>query len=614
MESLANRARLFGPAAAVATNRHLRLSNRLPSPAGNLLSRNSAMNRNSLLAAALVLASASPGAAQAPGLHVESCTVAGGVARCGTLEVWENRAARSGRKIPIRFVVLPATGTASRDPVVPLSGGPGQATIEGAPSVADELRDLRDTRDILLVDVRGTGESNLLHCHMYGPAAADFMGAFYPADRARRCAEEWRGKADLSQYTTDASVDDLDDLRAALGYDRLNLYGTSYGTRAALVYMRRHPQHVRSAVLHGVLPTDAAMPLHIAADAQRAMDGVLGECARDAACNAAYPAPGDDLRTVVARLARGPAEVSVADPESGEPVPISLSRDVFVEGLRYMTYTTGWASLIPAVLQQAARGDLGPAAEQALFSRREIVNDGSHGIYLSITCAEDVPFFTAEEGRRMAEGSYLGDYRVRDQKAACAAWPVRPVNRAFLQPVRSDAPVLALTGQWDPITPPSAGEQALRTLPNGRQIVVPSGGHGFSGLEGVRGCIPNLIVQFIRTADAKGLDASCVQAIHRGPFPTRALATTPVAMSAQELAPFAGVYRGDGGPQMEAKVENGRLHLLLGGRNFALVPVGDDRFRLLGAGFIYAVFTRDGGAVKSMYLDDGGPPNVLVRQ
>ncbi|HKP75804.1 MAG TPA: alpha/beta hydrolase, partial [Longimicrobiaceae bacterium] len=512
----------------------------------------------------------------------------------------------SGRMIAIRFAVIPATGTAARDPVVPIPGGPGSGTIEQAGGFADELRELRETRDILLVDLRGTGGSNLLECEMYGPALADYLGAFYPAERVRRCAERWRDRADVSQYNNDASADDLDEVRAALGYERLNLYGTSAGTRTALVYMRRHPDRVRSAVLHGVVPTDAAMPLHTAPDAQRAMDGVLADCAREPACNAAFPALADDLRVVVARLARGPVEVTVSDPVSGEPVRMPLSRDLFAEGVRYMTYGGSTAALIPAVLHQAARGDLGPAAEEALFGRRQIVDSGSHGVYLSFTCAEDVPFVDAAEAVRLAEGTFLGGYRVRDQKAACAAWPVRPVPRAFLEPVRSDAPVLVLTGEWDPATPPSAGEEALRTLPNGRHVVVPSGAHSFDGLVGVGGCITPLIVRFIRTAAAKGLDDSCVRAIHRPPFPTRLLPVAPIAVDPAELARLAGTYRAESGFQVEAHVDGGRLRLRVPQRDFVLIPVGPGQFRLLGFPFVYARFGRTGDAVTSLELIEGG--------
>ncbi|HEX8213439.1 MAG TPA: alpha/beta fold hydrolase [Longimicrobium sp.] len=566
-------------------------------------------------ALAAVFAFAAPLSAQTNDLRVEPCDVPGaGAARCGTLQVWENRAARSGRKIPIRFIVLPATGAATRDPVVPIAGGPGQATRDLAARVADELRELRDTRDILLVDARGTGGSNKLRCSLYGPSLAEYLGDFYPADRVRRCAAEWSGKADLGAYTTDNMAEDLDELRAALRYERLNLYGTSYGTRAALVYMRRYPRRVRASILHGVVPTGSRMPSHIAADAQRAIDGVLGECERDAACNAAYPDLKNKLRTVVERLAREPVEVTVSDPRSGEPVRLTLTRNLFSEGLRYMTYVASAASLVPAVIHQASRGDFGPAAEQALFGRRFIIDEGSHGLYLSVTCAEDLPFFEEAEAVREAQATFLGDYRVRNQKAACAAWPVRPVERSYLEPVRSDVPVLALTGQWDPATPPAQGDEAIRNLPNGRHIVVPSAGHGFDGLQGTRGCLGPLLVAFIRTADAKGLDASCVASIRRPPFPVRALATTPIAMPPAELERFTGAYTGEHGLRMEMRVRDGQLRAFFPGRETGMVAVGAATFRLLGVPHRSFTFHRDGGAVTGFTLEEGGgPPQRFTR-
>lgn len=574
------------------------------------------MRRSTLLAAATLGLAAPLTGQTTPGLRVEPCDVPGvGAARCGTLQVWENRAARTGRKIPIRFIVIPATGTATKDPIVPIAGGPGQAATDDAAGVADELKALRDTRDILLVDARGTGGSNKLGCALYGPSLDEYLGDFYPADRVRRCAAEWSRKAELGAYTTDNMADDLDELRAALGYERLNLYGISYGTRAALVYMRRHPQRVRASILHGVVPTDVRMPSHTAPDAQRAIDGIIGECEREPACNAAYPGLQAKLRQVVERLSRAPVEVTVLDPKTGEPAKVTLSRNLFAEGLRYMTYGGSAASLVPAVIHQASRGDFGPAAEQALFGRRFIVNEGSHGLYLSVTCTEDLPFFEEEAAVREAQASFLGDYRVRNQKAACAAWPVRPVDRSFQEPVRSDAPVLALTGQWDPATPPAQGDQAIRTLPNGRHIVIPSAGHGFDGLLGTKDCLTPLLVTFIRTADAKGLDASCVAAIRRPPFPVRTLATTPVAMSAAELEEYTGAFTGEYGFKIEMRVRDGRLRALLPGRDFGMVPVGPATFRLLGVPHLSITFHREGGAVKGFTLEQGGaPPERFTRQ
>lgn len=565
------------------------------------------MRRSVLLTAALLLAPSTHLAAQAPAVALAPCDLPGvGAARCGSLEVWENRQARSGRRLTIHFAVLPATGTATRDPVAIFPGGPGQPTLALAGGLTESVRALRDTRDILLVDLRGTGTSNPLVCRLYGPSTAEFSGPFYPPERVRECARELSGRADLARYTTDDAVDDLDDVRAALGYDRLNLYGTSYGTRTALVYMRRHPAHVRSAILHSVAHTGYRMPGRLAPDAQRMVEAVIGDCERQAECGAAFPGLRDDLRTIVARLDRGPVDVTLIDPGSGGPATLALSRGLFAEGLRYMMYLAGTAALIPTVLHQGARGDLAPAAELALASRRGIVSAMSNGLFLSVTCAEDVPFVDRDEAARAARGTFVGDSRLRDQAAACAEWPARPVDAAFLEPVRSDVPVLVISGQHDPATPPERGDEALRTLPNGRHLVIPGAGHGLGGSVGARECVPRLMVEFIRTADAKALDASCVASIHRPPFRLSPIAATPVSLPEPELAAHAGSFAAPGAPPVEVTMENGRLRLAVQGQTFVLVPVGSEQFRVAGAPQLAVAFAREDGVLKTLTVEGTG--------
>jgi len=565
-----------------------------------------------IIAAALLLASAARAEAQspAPARTETPCTLPGvGAARCGTLPVWENRAARSGRTITLHYAVVPATGAATDDAVVLIAGGPGQAAISLAEPMVDEVRALRDTRDIVVMDARGTGTSNLLHCELYGPGLADFLGGFFPAERVRRCADEWRGKADLARYTTDDAADDLDDLRAALGYGRLNLLGTSYGARTALVYARRHPANVRALVLHGVVHTGIHMPERLAADAERALRGVFADCAAAAACRTAFPAPGDDLRVVLARLDRGAEPVVVADPATGDAATIPFTRDLFAEGLRSMLYTATTSSRIPAVLRQAARGDLSPIAEQTLARRRSLL-ESSAGVYLSVTCAEDVPFIVEHVAAETARGTFMGLSRVRDQRAACEGGPARAVDASFLQPVRSAAPVLAITGQWDPVTPPAQADEALRTLPNGRALVIPSAGHGYSGVTGVRPCIDPIVERFIRTADAKSLDTSCLSTIHRPPFPMDDVPTRPVSIRADSLAPYAGSFASPRAGMIETRVEGGKLHARFQGRDFILVHVGQDQFRVLGAPFVILAFQREGELITGVTVDGAGYTRV----
>jgi pimeloyl-ACP methyl ester carboxylesterase len=477
--------------------------------------------------AAAALAAAAPAAAGAqegvPGLTVEPCAVPGveGPARCGTLEVWENRAAGAGRRIPLRFVVVPATGAGpAREAIAYLAGGPGFPATE-ATWVTEVFAAARGDRDVLLVDQRGTGGSHRLHCALYGPRddAARFTGAFLPAERVPACVAELRQRAELAHYTTDHVADDLDEVRAALGYERLDLFGGSYGTRAALVYMRRHPERARTAILMGTAPTDALAPLHFASDVERALHGVLAECTADPACRAAFRDLHGDLRRSLARFAGGPVAVDVANPATGRPVRIALTRDLYAEGVRYLLYAVPTAGLVPVMIHQAARGDFRPIAEFALERRMNMVDAGSHGVYLAITCAEDVPFIPAGEGERLSAGTFLGDYRLRDQRAACAAWPRAPIDPRYHDPVVSDVPTLLLSGEWDPVTPPRDADRVARYLSRSLHVVVPGGAHGFFGMENAS-CAVGLMNGLVRAGDVAALDTSCVRTMRRPPFRT----------------------------------------------------------------------------------------------
>ena len=454
-------------------------------------------------------------------LVLNDCQIRGlkETAKCGTLQVYENRATKKGRMIGLKIVVLPATSDKREpDPFVYLAGGPGSAATEDAAGLAQAFPKIREHRDMLFVDQRGTGGSNALDCKFYDPAdLQSYFGYYFPLEDVRKCRAELETKADLKLYTTTIAADDLDDVRAALGYERLNLFGGSYGTRAALTYLKRYPQRVRAAVLHGVSPTNHFMPGDFPQQTERALQGVLSECVADKACNEAFPNIKDEAKSVLAQLIKGPVEVEIQKPNSSERVKVKLSRDLAAEAIRYMLYTPAPAGRIPLVIHRAAEGDFAPLAQFALRFRINLVATGSNGMYLSVTCAEDLPWIKPGEGERMAQNTFLGDYRLRQQREACALWPRAEIERDYSQPVRADAPVLILTGEWDPVTPPSNGEYAAKTLPNSLHIVVPHGGHGFGGLEGTD-CIDNLIVEFIERGTAKDLDTSCVKNIRRAAF------------------------------------------------------------------------------------------------
>jgi pimeloyl-ACP methyl ester carboxylesterase len=441
-------------------------------------------------------------------------------AQCGTFEVFENRATRKGRKINLKIIVLRATGPdRSPDPFFYIPGGPGSSATEDAPGVANGFAKILERRDLVFVDQRGTGGSNPLNCSLFNADdPQSYFGHFFPLADVKKCREELERTADLTLYTTTIAMDDLDDVRAALGYDRINLFGGSYGTRAALVYLRQHPEHVRTVVLHGVAPTNQFMPNDFPQANERALLGLVAECAADPACNNAFPNLRAEMKTVLERLMKEPVEVELPGREGTTGVKkVKLSRDLAAEAIRYMLYNPAAANRIPLVLHQAASGNYLPLTQLALNYRQLIVATGSNGMYLSVTCAEDLPWIKPGEADRLAMNTFLGDYRWKQQREACELWPRATIPSDYSKPVTSDAPVLILTGYLDPVTPPANGDAAAKSLSNSLHLVVPSGGHGFNGLEGTD-CLDQIITRFVEQGTTKGLDSSCVKNIRRKGF------------------------------------------------------------------------------------------------
>ena len=452
---------------------------------------------------------------------LNDCEIRGvpGKAKCGTLEVYENRAIRRGRKIALNIVVLPATGDKREpDPFVYFAGGPGGSATEDARGMALAFPQIRRHRDMLFVDQRGTGNSHPLDCTFYDPAdLQSYLGYFFPLEEVRKCREQLEAKADLKLYTTTIAADDMDEVRAALGYERLNLFGGSYGTRAALTYLKRHPKRVRTATLQGVSPADHYLPGDFPLQTERALQGVLSECLADKACREAFPKIKEEAQSVLAELIKGPVEVEVQKPNSSERVKVKLSRDLAAEAVRYMLYGPVAAERVPLVLHLAAQGNYVPLAQAAVRYRRGLVGSGSNGMYLSVTCAEDLPWIKPGEGERMAANTFLGDYRLRQQREACTLWPRAEIERDYPKPVQSDVPVLILTGEWDPVTPPANGDRVAKTLTNSLHVIVPHGAHGLDGLEGMD-CVDGLIMEFIQRGSSAGLNTECVKNVRRRGF------------------------------------------------------------------------------------------------
>jgi pimeloyl-ACP methyl ester carboxylesterase len=474
---------------------------------------------------ALGCTSFNPAQEAARRLPLAPCTVEGLKEKvlCGDYAVWEDREARQGRRIRLHVVVLPALAREpAPDPLVVLAGGPGDSAANAAADHAESGRSIRRRRDIVLVDQRGTGSSHRLDCPVPG-GPGDLQGYLQPVlpvDVVRRCRQELAERADLRFYTTSIAADDLDELRAWLGYQRINLEGGSYGTRAAQVYMRRHPGSVRTAVLVGTVGMDQHLPLFHARDGKRSTDLLLAACRADASCGRAFPRLGEELAQVLSRLEREPASAEVDDPQTGRPVRVTLSRDVFAEDLRFLLYTADSAAAFPFVVHRAFEGDFRPFVRVALRWETALRSILAFGMHLSVTCAEDVPFLPPEEGIAAAvAGTHLGDFRVRQQLAACREWPRGEIPAAYHEPVTAQVPTLLVSGELDPVTPPSWAEQVAARLPQSLHLVLAEGHHGPGGLSHPD-CLVGLVADFLERGTAEGLDTSCVSRMKRPPFIT----------------------------------------------------------------------------------------------
>ncbi len=453
------------------------------------------------------------------GLHLSPCTVtkANIAAKCGTFGVYENRETHRGRVIGLRVLVVSAKHPSGRA-LTWLEGGPGGGAVDTAPFIlngdyAKEFVAERDRYDEVFMDFRGTGKSHPFHCQ-FAPATnptAYFAHLWDPA-LLNTCIASMRGYADPNQYNTNSAVDDLDDLRAALGYKRWVLDGGSYGTFAALIYIRRHESNVAGAILDGVDPPHFQALPGAPEGAQTAFDDVLVKCRSDATCRRKFPNTAEQFQQLLDRLGR-PLPMTVTNDRLHKTYEVKLSKEVFVDQFRHMLYQPGTIAFVPVILDRAAHGDdRGVARGIQLIAEGfgQAVNGGAN---LTYSCADQIPFIGDEAIRQAAAQSFAGDLRVRAQQRACAHLNVRPMASSFDDAVRSTVPIVMLTGSDDPATPPHLAASALAYLPNAKEVIVRGAGHGAE-----TPCTDALVEKFLVTLSAQDLDTQACGVTEK-PFP-----------------------------------------------------------------------------------------------
>jgi pimeloyl-ACP methyl ester carboxylesterase len=448
----------------------------------------------------------------APGIVLNPCRFAdlARPARCGTYGVPENPDKPHGRRLSISVAVIPAAhAPALADPIVVLQGGPGEDAISSAAYFAERFAPLLDDRDLLLIDQRGSGKSGALPCTLYStddPAAS--LRDVFPVAAVKRCAQRLEARADLTQYTYDRFAKDLEQVRRELGYGALNLYAGSYGTRAAQVYIRSFPAGVRTAYLGSAVPMDAANPLSFAKTAESAFELLFISCSADAQCRSAYPKLREEFHAVMTRLDSGAVRVSI--PTRPENAPLNRGR--VAEWMRSKLYRPKSATMLPWMIHRAYAGDWNPLAKDLLSDAHDADPGFSFGLFFSITCSEDVAFIREQDIAPETQGTVLGDYRVRQQQAACKEWPTRALPKDYRAPVLSAVPTLFVSGEADGGTPLWYADRVAAGFSNHLRVIVKGQGHTEWS-----DCLAQLHQGLVRTGTVSGLSPFC-PAVPRPPF------------------------------------------------------------------------------------------------
>ena len=435
-------------------------------------------------------------------------------ARCGTLQRHEDPANPDSPILSLFVAVVPALSLEPQpDPLVPIAGGPGQASSDFYAAYQGAFEKVRRNRDIVLLDQRGTGQSAAMNCE----AVEDIIEGRFSREQTLAVTQECLEQLphDPRFFTTSVAVGDLEALRQALGYSAFNLYGISYGSRVAQHFVRRYPASTRTVILDGVVPPQIALGPAIAIEAQNALDAIFERCAESEVCAERFPDIREDFSILQAELVDEPVTINLPDPLTGKPEEMSFGPQELAAALRLLSYHPNSVAVMPMLINEAIRGNYAPLASQFMMIAASVSDAMSIGMHNAVVCTEDAPYFAGEQVSRDAlDATYIGPLQLDALETICSVWPTGVLDEDFKTPLASDLPVLLLSGEADPVTPPHYAELAAIDLDNARLLTGRKQGHG----QAPRGCMPDLIAEFVESANNHDLDAGCFDRVHAMPF------------------------------------------------------------------------------------------------
>lgn len=454
--------------------------------------------------------------------------VEGQQVNCGYVSVPENREVNDGKTVKLAVAIFKAPqymNSIDPAPVLRLEGGPGEGSLASwaAAITARNYKSLVFNHDLVFFDQRGTGYSTpSLRCTELSPPIGNDLiiggrliaqNLLSPIEKLYQACYNRLNTAgiDLDGFNTLQNADDVADLIHALGYQKMTLYGVSYGTLLALTVMRLHPDVVRAAVLDSVAPPDAhATSIDSPANTQRIFNTLFQGCEQNAICNARYPDLQHVLYTLVDSLNASPVQVTATDLATQKQKSVTLNGTTLMSWIFQALYVTSMIPSLPRIIYALKEHDYQGAASLINFNNTSDTSF-SDGMYYSTECSEEWPFVTQQDiNNSIADiAPQIARYRsilLQEGFDICQFWKVKPVPAEQKQPVASALPTLVLAGEYDPITPPEYGQRVAKNLSQSYFFLFPGQGHG----ELYNSVCSDRIISAFEDSPNQRPDASCI--------------------------------------------------------------------------------------------------------
>lgn len=427
----------------------------------------------------------------------------------GQIEVFEDNISNTGRKINLYVEVIPSINPDSKAaPIFIIMGGPGQASSDLVPFFSSIFEKINEKSDLVFIDQRGTGKSNPLKILMQYDSVQDYFKDKYMSDQIiKRSLDSLSVKNNLKLYGTRNATLDIEKVRTAMGYEKVNLYGTSYGTRVALSYINTFPENVRTATLKGLVPNSLIIPSLFAKDSQRSLELLIEDCKNNQECLSSFPEFEKEFNDFLS--GSFPIKVEIRNPESELIESVEIRKESVAMTLRSLLAVPTFTQQIPFLISEANKKNYSPLVELIFKINRSYANRLYDAMMLCVICYEDYPKLIRSNPEN-TENTFLQNIWIDRVMNACEIWNPKKEEAGLIESKKQKLPILLISGGRDSATPPKYGVEVLDKFPNGRHLIIQQAGHSFDRM---LDCVENIINDFVITGNTSQINTDCISTI-----------------------------------------------------------------------------------------------------